>query len=198
VAETKTKTQTTGVDLPRLKAAVTEMLVALGEDPSRNGLLDTPRRIAEMYAEVFSGMWVDPREYLKTEFEVAHNEMVILRDIPFNSMCEHHFLPFHGHVHVGYLPRGKIVGISKLARVVEGFARRPQVQEQLTTQVAETLMEVLKPLGVAVVVEATHLCMSMRGVQKPGSIMVTSAMRGEFENSNITRSEFLALVHGGR
>ena len=184
------------LDHERVKAAVTELLQAVGEDPAREGLLDTPRRIAEMYAEIFSGMAIDPADYLKVGFEVAHDEMVILRNIPFYSMCEHHFLPFHGEAHVGYVPDGRIVGISKLARVVEGFARRPQIQEQLTSQVAETIMETLKPDGVAVVIEAEHLCMTMRGVRKPGSRMVTSAMRGDFRASSVTRAEFLSLVHG--
>ncbi len=187
-----------GPDLARIKTAVIEMMQALGEDPARDGLSDTPRRIAEMYAEVFGGMWKDPKDYLKVVFEVAHDEMVILRNIPFYSMCEHHFLPFHGEAHVGYIPDGRVVGISKLARVVEGYARRPQIQEQLTSQVAEAIMEVLLPDGVAVVIEAEHLCMTMRGVKKPGSRMVTSAMRGDFRQSAVTRGEFLSLVHGTR
>ena len=184
------------LDRERVKAAVTELLHAVGEDPAREGLLDTPRRIADMYEEIFGGLTVDPVDYLKVGFEVAHDEMVILRNIPFYSMCEHHFLPFHGEAHVGYVPDGRIVGISKLARVVEGFARRPQIQEQLTSQVAEAIMQTLKPDGVAVVIEAEHLCMTMRGVKKPGSRMVTSAMRGDFRVSSVTRAEFLSLVHG--
>lgn len=182
----------------RVRAAVVELLNAIGEDPAREGLLETPRRIADMYDEIFGGLAIDPTGYLKVGFEVAHDEMVILRNIPFYSMCEHHFLPFHGEAHVGYVPDGRVVGISKLARVVEGFARRPQIQEQLTSQVAEAIMETLKPDGVAVVIEAEHLCMTMRGVKKPGSRMVTSAMRGEFRASSITRAEFLALVTGRR
>jgi GTP cyclohydrolase I len=185
-----------GLDQGRLKASIDEMLRAIGEDPSRNGLAETPRRIAEMYAEIFEGLWKDPREYLQVVFEVAHDEMVILRNIPFYSMCEHHFLPFHGEAHVGYIPDGKVVGISKLARVVEGYARRPQIQEQLTSQIAEAIMEVVKPDGVAVVIEAEHLCMTMRGIKKPGSRMVTSAMRGDFKQQSVTRAEFLSLVHG--
>ena len=188
----------TGPDLERIKAAVIEMLSAIGEDPAREGLSETPRRIAEMYAEVFGGLFSDPSEHLKVVFEVAHDEMVILRDIPFYSMCEHHFLPFHGAAHVGYIPDGRIVGISKLARVVEGFARRPQVQEVLTSQIAEAIMEVLKPDGVAVVLEAEHLCVTMRGAKKPGSRLVTSAMRGDFKQSAVTRAEFLSLVSGQR
>ncbi|HET7738267.1 MAG TPA: GTP cyclohydrolase I FolE [Tepidiformaceae bacterium] len=191
-------TQDTSINLDRVKTAVNELLLAIGEDPAREGLLDTPRRISEMYAEIFGGLTIDPAEYLKVGFEVAHDEMVILREIPFYSMCEHHFLPFHGQAHVGYVPDGRVVGISKLARVVEGFARRPQIQEQLTSQIAETIMDVLNPDGVAVVIEAEHLCMTMRGVKKPGSRMVTSAMRGQFKRSSVTRAEFLALVHGGR
>ena len=179
-----------------MKAAVTELLDAIGDDVGRDGLRDTPRRIADMYAEIFAGLTIDPMEYLKVVFAVAHDEMVILRNIPFYSMCEHHFLPFHGEAHVGYVPDGRVVGISKLARVVEAFARRPQIQEQLTTQVAEAIMESLQPDGVAVVIEAEHLCMTMRGVQKPGSRMVTSAMRGQFKQSSVTRAEFLSLVHG--
>lgn len=183
------------IDYDRLKAAVREIFLALGEDPEREGLLDTPRRIAEMYGEVFQGLFEDPTEHLKVGFEVAHDEMVILRNIPFYSMCEHHFLPFHGEAHVGYVPDGRVVGISKLARVVEGFARRPQIQEVLTGQVADAIMDALDPDGVAVVIEAEHLCMTMRGVKKPGSRMVTSATRGLFRQSSITRAEFLALVH---
>ncbi len=181
----------------RIRAAVSELLAAVGEDPSRQGLMETPRRIADMYAEVFAGLREDPREHLRVGFEVAHDEMVILRDIPFFSMCEHHFLPFHGHAHVGYIPDGRVVGVSKLARVVDGYARRPQIQEQLTSQVAEAIMEVLRPDGVGVVIEAEHLCMTMRGVKKPGSRMVTSAMRGDFRRSDVTRSEFLSLLRGG-
>jgi GTP cyclohydrolase IA len=184
------------IDRERVKAAVIDLLKAVGEDPDRDGLADTPRRIADMYAEIFSGLAIDPTTYLGVTFEVAHDEMVILRNVPFYSMCEHHFLPFHGEAHVGYIPDGRVVGISKLARVVEGFARRPQIQEQLTTQIAEAIMDSLHPDGVAVVIEAEHLCMTMRGVQKPGSRLVTSAMRGQFKISSVTRSEFLSLVNG--
>ncbi len=185
-----------GVDRERIQAAVRELILAIGEDPARDGLRDTPRRIADMYAEIFEGLTIDPREYLRVGFEVPHDEMVILRNIPFYSMCEHHFLPFHGEAHVGYVPESRVVGISKLARVVEAYARRPQIQEKLTSQIAEAIMEVLEPDGVAVVIEAEHLCMTMRGVKKPGSRMVTSAMRGQFRRSAVTRSEFLALVRG--
>ncbi len=186
----------TGVDRARVAAAVRELILAIGDDPDRDGLRDTPRRIADMYAEIFEGLTIDPREYLRVGFEVPHDEMVILRNIPFYSMCEHHFLPFHGEAHVGYIPESRVVGISKLARVVEAYARRPQIQEKLTCQIAEAIMEVLEPDGVAVVIEAEHLCMTMRGVKKPGSRMITSAMRGQFKRSAVTRSEFLALVRG--
>ncbi len=186
-----------GIDKERARAAVIEMLASIGEDPVREGLLETPRRIVDMYEEIFGGLFIDPAEYLRVGFEVAHDEMVILRNIPFYSMCEHHFLPFHGEAHVGYVPDGRVVGISKLARVVEGYARRPQIQEQLTSQVAEAIMDTLRPDGVAVVIEAEHLCMTMRGVKKPGSRMITSAMRGQFKQSSVTRAEFLSLVQGG-
>ncbi len=183
-------------DTERLRAAVTEIFGAIGEDGERDGLRDTPRRISEMYEEIFGGLALDPLEYLKVGFEVEHDEMVLLRNIPFYSMCEHHFLPFHGEAHVGYVPDGRVVGISKLARVVDAYARRPQIQEQLTTQIADAIMDVLHPDGVAVVIEADHLCMTMRGVKKPGSRMMTSAMRGTFRQSPVTRSEFLSLVYG--
>jgi len=188
----------TGADLERIQAATRELLVAVGVDPDAEGVLETPRRIAEMYAEVFSGMWMDPAAFLEVGFDEAHDEMVILRDIPFYSMCEHHLLPFHGAAHVGYIPDGRVVGVSKLARVVEGFARRPQLQERLTGQIADCIMNALRPDGVAVVVEAEHLCMTMRGVRKPGSKMVTSAVRGHFRDRDRTRAEFLSLVHGSR
>lgn len=184
------------VDAGRIERAVIELLEAIGEDPSREGLRETPARIGRMYAELFEGLRVNPRDYLSTTFAVDHDEMVILKDIPFYSICEHHLMPFHGVAAVGYIPDGKIVGLSKLARVVEGFARRPQIQEQLTGQVADTLMDVLEPDGVAVVIEAEHLCMTQRGVKKPGSRMVTSATRGAFRKNDVTRAEFLSLVRG--
>jgi len=186
------------IDKDRIQAAVREMLIAIGEDPDREGLNGTPRRIAEAYAEIFSGMLLEPASLLDVGFEEGHDEMVILKDIPFFSMCEHHFLPFHGLAHVAYVPRGRVVGISKIARLVEAIARRPQLQERLTSQVADTLMHALEPDGVAVAVEAEHLCMTMRGIKKPGSRMVTSAMRGTFQSQDETRSEFLALVSPGR
>ncbi|HXF51458.1 MAG TPA: GTP cyclohydrolase I FolE [Dehalococcoidia bacterium] len=181
-----------------LREAVARMIEAIGEDPQREGLVETPRRVAQMYAEIFSGLAVDPRTFLDVGFEEGHDEMVILKDIPFYSMCEHHFMPFHGVAHVGYIPDGRVVGISKIARVVEAYARRPQLQERLTGQIADCIMECLQPDGVAVVVEAEHLCMTMRGVKKPGSKVVTSAMRGHFRHRQVTRGEFLSLVQGNR
>ncbi len=182
------------MDKERIKAAVLEIIKAIGEDPEREGLRDTPRRIADMYTEVFSGLYQDPIALLQTGFEEAHREMVVLKDIPFYSTCEHHFLPFHGRVHVGYIPNGRVVGVSKLARAVEVIARRPQLQERITSMVADSLMEGIAPAGAGVVVEAEHLCMTMRGIKKPGSKMLTSAMRGVFRDSAITRNEFLNLV----
>jgi GTP cyclohydrolase I len=175
-------------------AAVQSILEAVGEDPQREGLRDTPRRVADMYAEVFAGLTIDPGEYLKVGFEEHHKEMVVLRDIPFTSLCEHHLLPFVGKAHVGYIPAGRIVGLSKLARVVDGFAKRPQLQERLTSQIADTIIEELNPVGVGVVIEAQHFCMIVRGVKKPGSTMVTSAMRGLFRNNPPTRAEFLEFI----
>lgn len=184
------------VDLDRIQRAVEEIIEAIGEDPAREGLIDTPARVARMYAELFEGLRIDPTEYLKVGFEAGHDEMVILRDIPFYSVCEHHFMPFHGRAAVGYIPDGRVVGLSKLARLVEGFARRPQLQERLTSEVADALMDTLEPDGVAVVVEAEHLCMTQRGVKKPGARMITSATRGTFRKNEVTRGEFLALVRG--
>ncbi len=184
------------IDPDAISRSVEEIIRAIGEDPGREGLAGTPLRIARMYEELFSGLRQDPKEVLATSFEEDHKEMVILKNIPFYSMCEHHFLPFHGKAHVGYVPEGRVVGASKLARVVEILARRPQMQERLTSQVADSIMEGLYPDGVAVVVEAEHLCMTMRGVQKPGTIMVTSAIRGGFRRRAVTRAEFMALVHG--
>ena len=186
-----------GVDQERIARAVREILEAIGEDPTREGLVETPRRIAEMYEELFAGLHQDPREVLTTGFQEPHREMVILKNIPFYSLCEHHFLPFHGRAHVGYVPEGRIAGASKIARAVDILARRPQLQERLTGQIADAIMEGLSPDGVAVVIEAEHLCMTMRGVQKPGTTLVTSAIRGGFRRRAVTRSEFLALVRGG-
>ncbi len=182
--------------LVRIERAVREIIEAVGEDPAREGLADTPARVARMYAELFEGLRIDPTQYLKVGFEAGHDEMVILRDIPFYSVCEHHFMPFHGTAAVGYIPDGRVVGVSKLARLVEGYARRPQLQERLTGQVADALMETLRQDGVAVVIEAEHLCMTQRGVKKPGSRMVTSATRGLFRQNQMTRAEFLSLVRG--
>ena len=185
------------MDLQRIRAAVREIIISVGEDPDREGLRDTPRRVAEMYAEVFSGLREDPADVLRVGFEEGHQEMVIVKDIPFYSMCEHHFLPFHGVAHVGYIPNGRVVGLSKLARAVEILARRPQLQERLSTQLADAVMRSLEPQGVAVVISANHLCMQMRGVRKPGSLTVTSAMRGVFQRSAATRAEFMSLVSEG-
>ncbi|MED5362185.1 MAG: GTP cyclohydrolase I FolE [Actinomycetota bacterium] len=187
------------VDHERLQAAVVEILEAIGEDPQREGLLRTPERVANMYAEVFAGLREDPEHHLEVQFEAGHDEMVMVKDIPFYSMCEHHLLPFVGKAHVAYVPgeHGKITGLSKLARLVEAYARRPQVQERLTSQVADKLMEALDPRGALVVIEAEHQCMSMRGVQKPGSLTLTSAVRGIFL-SDATRAEALQLIGIGR
>lgn len=179
--------------------AVQTILEAIGDDAGREGLRDTPQRVARMYAEVFGGLQIDPASIISTVFDDEHHEeMVMVKDIPFYSMCEHHLIPFHGSAHVAYLPKGRLTGLSKLARLVEVFARRPQLQERLTTQIADTLMDVLRPYGVLVVVEAEHLCMSMRGVKKPGSITVTSAVRGAFCERDATRSEAFSLIYGGR
>lgn len=186
------------IDAEKIKQVAIELIKAIGDDPTREGLLDTPQRLAEMYAELFEGMHMDAGEVLSTGFSAGHHEMVIVRDIPFYSMCEHHFLPFYGVVHIGYIPdsRGRVVGISKLARVVEIFSRRLQLQERMTKQIADVIMDSLKPQGVAVVIQAEHLCMIMRGIKKPGSNVVTSAMRGIFERRSVTRAEFLSLVQG--
>ncbi len=184
------------VDIDRIERAVREILIGIGEDPDRDGLQRTPRRVAEMYAEILSGLHEDPSRHIVLTFEADHDEMVMVRDIPLYSLCEHHLLPFHGHAHVAYIPNadGRITGLSKLARLVDGYAKRPQVQERLTTQVADALMERLQPRGAFVMIEAEHLCMSMRGVRKPGSLTVTSAVRGLFKDSPATRSEAMALL----
>jgi len=183
-------------DKEKIKQAVSSIIEAIGEDPDREGLKDTPRRVADMYAELFAGMDVDPEQELKVGYEQGHREMVIVKDIPFYSMCEHHLLPFFGNVHIGYIPNvdGHIVGISKLARVVEIIARRPQVQERMTTDIANSIMNGLRPSGVAVVIQAEHLCMIMRGVKKPGSQIVTSAIRGIFLENAASRAEFFSLI----
>ena len=183
------------IDVVRIQEAVRAIIEAVGDDPEREGLQETPRRIADMYADIFSGLTVDARQIMQVSFaEEEHDEMVVLRDIPFYSMCEHHLLPFHGIAHVGYLPEGRLVGISKLARVVEIFARRLQLQEKMTSQIADALNEVLRPKGVAVVVEAAHQCMTTRGVHKSGVLMVTSRMLGEFRSNPSTRREFLNMI----
>lgn len=184
------------VDLPRMERAVREIIIAMGEDPNREGLRNTPSRIARAYAELTAGLRLDPRVYLKTVFHVRYNQMVLLRNVPFHSICEHHFLPFVGRAHVAYLPRDRVVGLSKLARVVEAFALRPQVQERLTDQIADAIMEGLHPLGAICVIEASHTCMTIRGIRKPGSSMVTSAIRGTFVRNHSTRTEVLNLIYG--
>jgi GTP cyclohydrolase I len=184
------------VDMEAIERAVREILTAIGEDPAREGLRDTPGRVARMYGELFGGMFEDPGKHLVVHFSEQYDEMVVLRDIPFYSMCEHHLLPFMGKAHVAYLPRGKVVGISKLARVVELCARRPQVQERLTSQIADLLMEKLEAKGTGVIIEAEHTCMTIRGAKKPGSIMVTSAMRGLFKTNLATRTEAINLLTG--
>ena len=186
------------VDLPRIERAVREILQAVGENPDREGLRETPARVARMYAEMFSGLHDDPREHLRKFFTEKYDEVVLVRDIAFNSMCEHHLLPFMGKAHVGYLPDGKVIGLSKIARVVEVVSRRPQVQERMTETIANLLLEELDAKGVAVVIEATHSCMTIRGVRKPGSLCVTSAMKGIFRSNLSSRSEIMTLIYGGR
>ena len=186
-----------GIDRARIEKAMREILEALGEDPDREGLVETPERVARFYSEVFEAIHRDPGEVIDAFFGEEHyEEIVMVREIPFYSMCEHHFVPFHGQAHVAYLPRGRVTGLSKLARLVEGFARRPQMQERLTAQVANCLYDRLEPHGVLVVVEAEHLCMSMRGVKKPGAMTVTSAVRGTMETNPATRSEAMSLLLG--
>ena len=184
------------VDVARIERAVREILLAVGEDPDREGLIKTPNRVARAYGELMAGLKDEPRRHLKTVFHERYDEVVLLRDIPFHSLCEHHLLPFTGRAHVAYLPDGKVVGLSKLARLVEGFARRPQVQERLTTQIADALWEELSPIGAACVVEAVHTCMTIRGAKKHGSTMVTSALRGIFKENPASRNEILSLMHG--
>lgn len=182
-------------DYPRAEAAVRELLLAIGEDPDRDGLVETPKRVARMYAEVFEGLHQDPQEVLTTTFELAHDELVLVRDIELWSQCEHHLVPFFGQVHVGYIPsvKGRITGLSKLARLVDVYAKRPQVQERLTTQIADAIERILAPRGAIVVVQAEHLCMSMRGVRKPGAKTVTSAVRGQLRDP-ATRAEAMSLI----
>src|SRR6478672_2186618 len=186
------------VDLPRIERAVREILAAVGEDPNREGLGETPARVARMYAELFCGLHDEPKKHLRKFFTEKYDEMVLVRDISFNSMCEHHLLPFTGVAHIGYIPNGKVVGLSKLARVVESVSHRPQVQERMTEEIANLLIEELDVKGVAVVIEATHSCMTIRGVRKPGSICVTSAMKGIFRSNLSSRSEIMNLIYGDR
>jgi len=184
------------VDMERIEKAVREILLAVGENPDREGLKMTPKRVARLYGELFSGLAEDPGQHIKQVFTEKYDEIVLLKNIPFYSVCEHHLLPFMGQAHVAYLPEGKVIGVSKLARIVSTFARRPQVQERLTTQIAEFIMQQLNARGVAVVMEATHTCMTIRGVKKPGSVMVTSAMLGVFRRDARSRSEIMSLIKG--
>jgi GTP cyclohydrolase I len=186
------------VDVSRIERAVREILIAIGEDPGREGLRGTPGRIARTYEFLFAGLGEDPAYHLKTGFQEDHREMVLIRDIPFTSTCEHHFLPMIGQVHISYMPDGKVVGLSKLVRLVEGYSRRPQLQERFTAQVADTLYEELRAQGAIVVAEANHLCMTVRGVQKPGSVTVTSAARGIYAKDQRTRQEAMSLITGQR
>ncbi len=188
------------IDQPRIERAIREILLAIGEDPGRDGLADTPARVARAYAEQFAGLRQRPEDVLTKVFDADHDEMVLVRDIELYSTCEHHLVPFFGVAHIGYIPneKGQITGLSKLARLVDTYARRPQVQERMTSQIADALVANLEPRGVIVVIEAEHLCMSMRGVRKPGARTVTSAVRGVFRNSARTRAEAMSLVHGAR
>ena len=183
------------VDFPRLRAAVKEILAAVGEDPEREGLLETPSRVSRMYAELFCGLHIEPREHLKKVFHETYDELVLVRDITFNSMCEHHLLPFMGKAHIGYIPKGKITGLSKLARVVEDISHRPQVQERMTHTIADLIFEELDAKGVIVVVEAVHTCMTIRGVRKPGALTVTSAVRGLLKDNLSSRAEAMSLIN---
>jgi len=187
------------IDQPRAQAAVRELLLAIGEDPDREGLRDTPARVARAFAEVFGGLDMEPRDVLSTTFDIAHDEMVLVRDIDVYSTCEHHLVPFHGVAHVGYIPAkdGRVTGLSKLARLVDVYARRPQVQERMTTQIADALVDALQPRGVVVVVECEHLCMAMRGVRRPGTRTITSAVRGQLLDP-ASRAEAMSLIHGRR
>lgn len=184
------------VDSLKIEQAVRMILEAVGEDPNREGLLETPKRVAKMYEEVFQGLHQDPKEHFATVFSEDHEELVLVKDIPFYSMCEHHLVPFFGKVHVGYIPKGgKVTGLSKLARAVEAVVKRPQLQERITSTIAESIVTTLQPLGVIVVVEAEHMCMTMRGVKKPGAVTITSAVRGAFANNAAARAEVLSLIN---
>jgi len=183
------------VDYEKIEKAVSMILEAVGEDPEREGLIDTPKRVAKMYAEVFEGLNKDPKDYFKTVFHENHDEVVLVKDIPFYSMCEHHLVPFFGNAHIAYIPRdGVVAGLSKLARAVETTAKRPQLQERITSTVAEAMMEMLNPIGVYVVIEAEHLCMTMRGIKKPGAKTVTTVARGIYEQDDVKRAEILSLI----
>ncbi len=184
------------MDQQQIKDSVRQILLSIGEDPEREGLRETPRRVAEMYKEIFSGLDADPIKELAVGFELGHHEMILLKDIPFYSMCEHHMLPFYGVAHVAYIPNeeGRVVGISKIARVVDIIARKPQIQERMVSEIADAINDGLKPLGVAVVVQAEHMCMIMRGIKKPGTSVITSALRGAFKNNPTTRAEFMSLI----
>ena len=197
LADAKLAPASEAIDQPRIERAVREILIAIGEDPDRDGLQQTPKRVARAYAEVFSGLHESPEDLLATTFDLDHEEMVLVKDIPFYSTCEHHLVPFHGTAHIGYIPshEGKVTGLSKLARLVELYARRPQVQERLTTQIVDALVANLQPRGAIVVIECEHLCMSMRGVRKPGSRTVTSAVRGQLRET-ATRAEAMSLILG--
>lgn len=187
------------MDKERIKAAVREILIAIGEDPDREGLVETPDRVARMYEEIFAGLHKDPRSDIKIFKEDNHEEVVLVKDIPLYSVCEHHLLPFIGVAHIAYIPKmGNILGLSKVARIVDTIAKRPQLQERMTSEVADVIMEAISPMGVAVVVEAEHLCMTMRGIKKPGSKTVTSALRGTIRTDARTRAEIMALINGGR
>lgn len=183
------------IDKEKIEQAIQMLLEAIGENPQREGLMDTPQRVARMYEEIFAGCDQDPREFLKVSFTEYHDELVLVKDISLYSMCEHHLLPFYGKAHVAYIPKGgRVVGISKLARVAEAYARRPQLQERLTSQIADCIYDTVKPFGVAVVIQAEHMCMTMRGIRKPGALTVTSAVRGLFETRAQTRNELLSLI----
>jgi GTP cyclohydrolase I len=197
-ADTQPAPSFPSIDQPRAARAVRELLLAIGEDPDRDGLQKTPDRVARSYAEIFGGLYVDPDEVLETRFDADHDELVLVKQIPIYSMCEHHLLPWHGHAAVGYIPGndGRVVGLSKLARLVDLYARRPQVQERVTSQVADAMVRKLEPQGVIVVIEAEHLCMGMRGVRKPESLTVTSAVRGIFQSDPRSRAEAISLIRG--
>ncbi|MFW6169021.1 MAG: GTP cyclohydrolase I FolE [Planctomycetota bacterium] len=188
----------TEVDQPRIERAVREILAAVGDDPDREGLAETPARVARMYAELFGGLHIDPKQYLGKFFTEKYDEIVLVRDISFCSVCEHHLMPFMGKAHIGYVPAGRVVGLSKLARIVEAVSRRPQVQERMTEEIAGLLVSELGARGVAVIMEATHTCMTIRGVRKPGSLCVTSALKGVFRSNLSTRSELMQLIYGGQ